>query len=237
MTMNQRIGRAAAALAVLGGLALGPGLRAADLELTLNARWRGGWVVVKPAIASGCDGFYSDNAVVGERAYSRARRRFERRELARVERIDVKRARIDVFLDLAEAVLEPRREGPFTLYEAFTCRAQLQVPVEAKADAARVQARLAGLLELHPNACSGRVVGVLERPAPGALPAGLRADRGAVRGLAGRAAERRRRRAPGRRHRGSSARQGADPLRPRLSRRLRRGGRQGARPAPATARA
>jgi hypothetical protein len=152
--MNQRIGRAATALAVLGGLALGPGLQAADLEATLNARWRGGWVVVKPAIASGCDGFYSDNAVVGERADSRARRRFERGELARVERIDVKRARIDVFLDLAEGVLEPRREGPFTLYEALTCRAQLQVPIEAKADAARAESRLAGLLELHEAAAA-----------------------------------------------------------------------------------
>lgn len=152
--MNQRIGRAATVLTMLGGLALGPGLRAADLETTLNARWRGGWVVVKLAIASGCDRFYSDNAVVGDRADSRARRRFERGELARVERIDVKRARIDVFLDFSEGVLEPRREGPFTLYDALTCQVQLQVPVEAKTDVARVEARLAGLLELHPNAAA-----------------------------------------------------------------------------------
>jgi hypothetical protein len=152
--MNQRIGRAAAALAVLGGLALATSARAADLEQTLNARWRGGWVVVTPAIASACDGFYSDNAVVGTRTDSRARRRFEAGELARLERIAVKRARIDVFLDLAEGVLEPRQEGPFTLYEALTCKVQLQVPVDAKADPARVEARLAELLELHDTAAA-----------------------------------------------------------------------------------
>lgn len=152
--MNQCNGRAAAALVVFGGLALAPAAAAADLEQPLNARWRGAWVVVSPAIASACDGFYSDNSIVGNRADSRARRRFDAGELARVERIGVKRARIDVFLDLAEGILEPRQEGPFTLYDERTCKVQLQVPVDAKLDPVRVEARLAELLELHETAAA-----------------------------------------------------------------------------------
>ncbi len=149
--MNQRNGWTAA-LVVAGGLAFAADLPAADLEKTLNARWRGGWVVVAPAVASGCDGYYSDNAVVGDRADSRAKRRFAPGELARVERIDVKRGRLDVFLDFAEGLLVSRQEGPFTLYEALTCQVQLQVPSAPKAEAAAVEARLAGLLELHGSA-------------------------------------------------------------------------------------
>ncbi|HYN19705.1 MAG TPA: hypothetical protein VE078_02015, partial [Thermoanaerobaculia bacterium] len=122
---------------------------AAKLEDDLNARWRGGWTVVKVAIASSCDGFYNDNDVVGTRADSKARRRFAPGELARVERIAAKRGRIDLFLDLAEGVLEERRDGPFTLYDPLACRIQLRVPVPERADLAAVEARLADLLELH----------------------------------------------------------------------------------------
>jgi hypothetical protein len=131
----------AAAPAVLAAARLG-----ADPESELNARWRGGWVIVKPAIASNCDGFYNDNDVAGDRADSRARRRFQPGELARVERVELKRSRVDVYLDLAEGVLEPRQEGPFTLYDARTCKVQLRVPVRAAGEAGD---RLAALLERH----------------------------------------------------------------------------------------
>lgn len=122
---------------------------AAGLEETLDGRWRGEWVVVKAAVASSCDGFYNDNDVVGARVESKARRRFEAGELARVERVGARRGRVDVFLDLAEDVLEERRDGPFILYEPRSCRIQLRVPVPERADAAAAEARLAELLELH----------------------------------------------------------------------------------------
>lgn len=123
--------------------------QAAGLEDTLNSRWRGGWVVVKAPISSSCDGFYNDNYVVGSRVESKARRRFEAGELARVQRVGAKRGRVDVFLDLAEEVLESRRDGPFTLYDPLSCRIQLKVPIPERADAAAAEARLAKLLELH----------------------------------------------------------------------------------------
>lgn len=124
----------------------------ASLEERLNARWRGGWVIVKLPVASSCDGFYNDNEVVGNRTDSKARRRFEAGELARVERVEVKRNRMDVFLDLGEGVLEPRQDGPFTLYDARTCKVQLKVPVQRSDDDARAEARLAELFALYDTA-------------------------------------------------------------------------------------
>jgi hypothetical protein len=125
---------------------------AAGVEETLNSRWRGGFVVVRMPISSNCDGFYNDNNVVGDRTDSKARRRFEAGELARVERIGVKRGRVDVFLDIAEGVLQEIHDGPFTLYEPKTCKLQLRVPVPNGKDAAGIEARLGELLEHHETA-------------------------------------------------------------------------------------
>ncbi|HWM93051.1 MAG TPA: hypothetical protein VN493_19965 [Thermoanaerobaculia bacterium] len=144
---KDRARRLAVLLALL--LSLPAAARAAGLEETLDGRWSGGWVIVKVPVASSCDGFYNDNDVVGTRVDSKARRRFEAGELVRVERIGAKRGRVDVFLDLTEAILEERRDGPFTLYAPLTCRIQLRVPVPDRADAGAAEARLAELLELH----------------------------------------------------------------------------------------
>lgn len=137
-----------AGLAVLLAVAL-PAAARADLEKDLNDRWRAASVVVRVPIASSCDGFYNDNDVVGNRVDSKARRSFEAGELARVERIGVRRGRADVFLDLTEGVLEEVHDGPFTLYDPRTCKIQLRVPLPDRTDTARAETRLAELLELH----------------------------------------------------------------------------------------
>ena len=137
-----------AGLAALLAMAL-PAAAHADLEKDLNARWRAAAVVVRVPIASSCDGFYNDNDVVGHRVDSKARRRFEEGELAQVERIGVRRGRVDVFLDLTEGVLEEIHDGPFTLYEPRTRKIQLRVPIPDRTDTARADARLSELLELH----------------------------------------------------------------------------------------
>lgn len=124
----------------------------AGLEEQLNARWRGGYAVVKVPIASSCDGFYNDNDVAGSRVDSSARRRFKAGELARVERIGTRRGRVDVFLDIAEGVLDEIHDGPFTLYDPKSCKIQLKVPVPDRVDTAQVEARLGELLELHASA-------------------------------------------------------------------------------------
>ncbi len=126
---------------------------AADVEDSLNAAWRGGWALTRVPVQSDCAGIYTDNDVAGTLVRSRGARRFAAGELVRVERIGVKRARLDLFLDLDEPVLEPERDGPFTLYEERRCKAQLKVelPAEVVRDAARAEAAVRGLLEVYPT--------------------------------------------------------------------------------------
>lgn len=100
-------------------------------------------------LVSNCDGYYNDNDVIGSRVSSKARRHFDEGEIARVERIGVKRGRVDVFLDLTEGVLEEYQDGPFTLYDPRICKIQLKIPVPDRSDARAVEARLGELLELH----------------------------------------------------------------------------------------
>ena len=127
---------------------------AASLEDALDSRWRGGWVVVRVPISSDCGGFYTDNEARGGRVRGGGSHDFASGELARVERVDVKRGgRVDVFLDLAEQILEPREDGPFTLYEPRSCKVQLRVE-DAGSDAASAEPALAALLELHADATS-----------------------------------------------------------------------------------
>ena len=141
--------KAVGSVLVLAVLSAPLAVRGAGLEDQLNSRWRGHYVVTRLAVASSCDDYYNDNEVVGDRASSKARRRFTAGEVARVERIGVHRGRIDVFLDLNEGVLEERHDGPFTLYEPRTCKLQLKVPVPDRWSAEQAEARLAELLEPH----------------------------------------------------------------------------------------
>src|ERR1044072_1798697 len=114
-----------------------PGVAAAaDLEADLNGRYKGGWGISLVPLFSDCNGFYNDNAAAGGRVTGKARHRFAEGELVRVERIGVKRGRIDVFLDLAEQILAEREEGPFTLYDPATCQVQLKVELPGKPDLA-----------------------------------------------------------------------------------------------------
>jgi hypothetical protein len=126
---------------------------AADMEGPLNARFQGGWVIVRVPIASDCGGLFTNNAVHGTGTDSRGSERFAGGELARVERIEVRRGgRVDVFLDLAEQILAAHQDGPFTLYTPRNCKVQLLVDSPRDAPLAGVRAALDELLELHPGA-------------------------------------------------------------------------------------
>lgn len=127
---------------------------AADVEDTLNARFRGAYVVVEVPLASDCGGFYTDAEVtVGRRTTGSGSHRFAAGELARVERVDVKRNRVDVFLDVVEGLLAERRDGPFTLYDELACKVQLKVPAKREEDRAGA---LDGLLEVFDNERAAR---------------------------------------------------------------------------------
>jgi len=111
---------------MLAQLALAP-LAYADLQDELNARWRGAWVIVTGELYSNCNGFTTDNRISGDLVVGSGRYSFEPGELARVTKIDVKRRRVDVFLDIQEGLLIEHRDGPFTLYSEASCRVELLV--------------------------------------------------------------------------------------------------------------
>ncbi len=99
----------------------------ADLEDRLNSRWRGAWVIVNGELYSNCDSTYTDNRVSGDLIRGNGRVALPTGELAKVRRVDVKRRRVDVLLDLNESVLIEYQDGPFTLYREASCRVELLV--------------------------------------------------------------------------------------------------------------
>jgi len=124
---------------------------ASRLEQDLESRWLGAWVVTTVETQSDCNGSFTANRVNGRLVSSRGGHRFEKGELARVERVDAKRSRVDLLLSISEPVLRSYNDGPFTLYEEATCRIELEVEiprdmVKAK-DASSIDRTLAPLLE------------------------------------------------------------------------------------------
>src|SRR5580765_4015533 len=111
--MRRKIGIWAALLALPSILA--PAF-AADLEDSLESRWRGAWVLTSVDTYSDCGGFHTDNRVNGSLVQSKGRFRFRAGELAQVQKIDLKRSRLDLSLSLPEPLLLSFQDGPFTLY-------------------------------------------------------------------------------------------------------------------------
>ncbi len=98
----------------------------ADLQDDVNARWRGAWVIVTGEIYSNCNGATTNNRISGDLVSGRGRVIFEPGELARVARVDVRRRRVDVFLDVRENMLLDYQDGPFTLYREASCPVELE---------------------------------------------------------------------------------------------------------------
>ena len=99
----------------------------ADLQDRLNSRWRGAWVIVNAELYSNCDSTYTNNRVNGDLIRGIGRVTLSTGELARVHKVDVKRRRIDILLDLNESILIEYQDGPFTLYREASCRVELLV--------------------------------------------------------------------------------------------------------------
>jgi hypothetical protein len=136
----------AVALALLAGSAL-----AADLEDRLERTYKGAWLLTRTEVFSDCGLFYTDTEVNGSRVISKGDRRFAPGELARVEKLNLKSDRVDLYLIVDEKVLEPREDGPFTLYDERTCKVQLMVDVPrdmvSAGNEAPVDALLQGVVE------------------------------------------------------------------------------------------
>jgi len=132
----------------------------ADFEDDVERAWAGAWVVTQVETSSDCLGTYNNNEIRGRLSSSKGSRRFAEGELARVDKVNVKSDRVDLYLSVAEPVLAARNEGPFTLYDERSCRVQFMVDVPREAIKGRrmpdVDARLLEVVERHENATAAR---------------------------------------------------------------------------------
>ena len=132
----------------------------ADFEDDVERAWAGSWVVARVEISSDCSGFYNNNEVRGRLSSSKGSRRFTEGELARVDKVNVKSDRVDLYLSVDEPVLVPRTDGPFTLYDERSCRVQFMVDVPREAIKGRrmddVETRLLEVVERHESVTAAR---------------------------------------------------------------------------------
>lgn len=120
---------------------------AEDLESALERTYKGAWVLTRVEVWSDCSGFFTNNDIAGTRVSSRGDRRFEPGELARIEKVSLKSERIELYAVVDEPVLRPRREGPFTLLDERTCKAELRVALPREVVRAGDPGPIHGLIE------------------------------------------------------------------------------------------
>jgi uncharacterized protein YukE len=100
---------------------------ASTLGDQLDSELKGGWGILEVEVYSGCSGTYSDNEVRTAGVASKAPRRFAAGELVKIDKIKVKRQRIDLMLTLDAPLRVSRMDGPFELYDQRTCQVQLMI--------------------------------------------------------------------------------------------------------------
>lgn len=150
----------ALALAAAACLAPAGSAAASSLEDRIEERMLGAWVVIGTEIRSDCNGSFTNNRVNGTLVAGRGRRAFQPGELGKVERVDAKRSRLDLKITLAEPVLGPRQDGPFTLYDELRCQVELEIEmpreVMKEKDIAGIERRLAPVLARFATADEAR---------------------------------------------------------------------------------
>ena len=138
-----------AALAALATTFLpAPGtVLAGDLQRSVEARWRGAWVLTAADVYSDCSGLHTNNRVNGTLVSGRGRVRLRPGELAQVGKVDLKRSRVDVLVGLAEPILVPYQDGPFTMYSEARCLVELNVELASKDDPNAIDAAVGAVLK------------------------------------------------------------------------------------------
>jgi hypothetical protein len=100
---------------------------AGEFEKSIKGRWLGAWLLLNVESYSHCNGLYTNNRINGEFVKSKGNQHFEPGELVKLDRLDIKKSRLDLQLSVYEAVLSPYSEGPFTLYRELQCRIEFEV--------------------------------------------------------------------------------------------------------------
>jgi len=117
--------RSVVAFATLCILLVASHAAASDLDDRLDGRLRGAWAILEHEVYSSCSGTYSDNQVGAAGVASKASRRFDAGELIKIDKVKVKRSRVDLLTTFSEPVLVSTQDGPFELYSERECKAQL----------------------------------------------------------------------------------------------------------------
>jgi hypothetical protein len=113
---------------VLGGLLLPMGVvDAGAFEDAVRARWRGAWVVVGSEIYSDCSGGYYTNQLSGTLVTNRGGHRFLPGEIGKVQRVQLKKKKVDLMISLDVPLLVSHQDGPFTLYDERACAVSLEI--------------------------------------------------------------------------------------------------------------
>jgi len=141
-------------------LLLGSAAAAGGLERDVKAGWLGAWVVVRAESYSDCGSYYTNNRINGSLVKSRGAHAFPAGELAKVQKLNVKKQRLDLHLELAEPRLLSYREGPFTLYREASCRIELEVVLDRNEvkgrDLGAIDRRLTSIVERFSSADAAR---------------------------------------------------------------------------------
>jgi hypothetical protein len=126
---------------------------AGELQKDMKSRWLGAWVVTKTEAQSDCAGRYTNNRMHGSLVRSSGRHRFQPGELAKLDKVDLKKSRLDLMLTLSERLLVSYQDGPFTLYREVTCKVELEVMVPRdlvkSRDGAAIDAIIVDVLERY----------------------------------------------------------------------------------------
>lgn len=117
------------AVFVVAGMVLAAGAAAQTAGEQVERRWAGAWVISRTDLVSNCGATYTNNDVTGPQASGRGRHQFQAGELGKVDRVTIRRSRIDLYITLQEPLLVARQDGPFTLYDEQVCKIQLRIDV------------------------------------------------------------------------------------------------------------
>jgi len=116
------------AVFILGGLFLSVGaVSAGAFEDSVRARWRGAWVVVESEVYSNCAGGYHTNKLSGTLVTNRGGHRFLPGEIGKVQRVQLKKKKVDLMISLEVPYLVSHQDGPFTLYDERACGISLEI--------------------------------------------------------------------------------------------------------------
>jgi hypothetical protein len=133
---------------------------AGEFKEKLKDQWLGAYVITELETSSNCDARATHNQVRGNFVKSSGSHRFEPGELFKVNKINVRRQRIDMHLLVQEPVRVAYNEGPFTLYRYDKCKVELELEVLREVvkdkDAAAVEELLVPILERHATEQSAR---------------------------------------------------------------------------------